>query len=518
MAESVGKSGVPGQSVLKFDGGKRTRGGRASTSCDACVKSKKKCVRDAVKENGSCQLCVSRGLECSLKSALQAKPQNAAWNPTLEHEWLTVFLNEDEPFYDLNVLNVTPRSPQFKYLVKSMNYSGSGGVYYGILGEYDPLLRDKFFQYDDNNECWFYDKFFRRIEEHGFSSIFAYKTLKIAEMENYCMVNLTHELDWYLGKASKLYKYVPRLLTLYIKFVLPDVPILDGNCINSIFAATNDVSEEDWEKHYGEFSDPLWVLLVYRVVHRWIHYDTSIPIKNTDVLGGNDLEFVFDKNIFITVAWNQINRELISPTISTLKSMLLFYHIISFKEAGYRTPFEATVLASIVNTAYLLGLHLECVDWNIPKYEKNLRKRLWWTILLCETWNKIAYSVPNLTLNSGTFNQELSMDTCLDMFDDIDDFFPRNTVVSFYMFISLTCTTSKMAKDLFQNDSVLESDIETYENNFHNWYEEYTSLQLDDNVSSCSVALCYVVAMILIFRLRFKLCVDDLEYNKLALF
>ncbi|QEU60960.1 hypothetical protein KDRO_D06570 [Kluyveromyces lactis] len=506
-----GKRRTPGEMIIEFGDGrgkKRARvSGRTPTSCRSCAKSKKKCTRES--DRGPCQLCENRGIECSFT---QGEPGSL---PTMmEHEWLAVFLNEDAPFYNLNTLNRTPQSPQQKYVSRSLNYSGSGGVYYGILGEYDPLLRDKFFQYDDNNECLFHEKFFRRIEQHGFSSIFAYKKSDVAELENFKLINLTHDLDSYLEKVGKLQVYIPALLTLYVKFILPDLPIFDGQAINSVFASSDDIGSE---RDYGEFSDPLLLLLLYRLTYRWFYYDTSIPMKGLDIMKGNDLQFIFGEEFF-TVVWNQINRELIAPTLTTLKCMIIFYHIISFKNTGYRTPFEANFLSSIINTAYIMGLHIDCSDWNIPKDEKNLRKRLWWVILLLETWNKLAYSLPTLTMNNGTLGEDgLSSVDCFSMFDDIDDFFPTSTVYSFYLFVNLTCTTCNLVKTLFQGEiSMDDPKISHYDDLLNEWFNEYSTLPLETNVSYSSITLCYVVSKILILRLKFKLIADDLQYNKLC--
>ncbi|BAP72560.1 fungal trans super family conserved domain [Kluyveromyces marxianus] len=521
--DSRTKRKVPGESVIQFCNNNArhgSKGGRVSTSCKSCSRSKKKCIFDGTGDK--CQLCAARGIECSLKRSRETGSRSesgsgsgsVALAGTSDQEWLTVFLNEDAPFYNLNVLNTTPQSPEHRYVTRSLGYEGFSGMLYGILGEYDPLLRDKFFQYDDNDECCFHEKFFRRIEKNGFSHIFAYKKYDVAEREDFRLCHLSHGLDFYLNKVSNLHGYIPALVTLYVKFILPSLPIFDGTSINSVFSASAGAEES---VDYGEFSDPLILLLLYRLTYRWFYYDTTIPIKGMDIMKGDDLQFIFGEEFF-SVVWNQINRELIAPTITTLKSMILFYHIISFKGTGYRTPFESNLLSSIVNTSYIMGLHLDCSGWNVPKDEKNLRKRLWWTILVLDIWNKLANSLPTLAMNNSMFEcNEPTSSVWFDMFDDIDDFFPESTIYSFYLFSKISYTTSKMVKTLFGGKTTIDDpEIQDFDDILDMWLEEYSSLSLEASVPYSSVALCYAVAKILIFRLKFKLIANDMEYNRLC--
>lgn len=39
-------------------------------------------------------------------------------------------------------------------------------------------------------------------------------------------------------------------------------------------------------------------------------------------------------------------------------------------------------LGMAVSTARLLGLHKDCGAWTIPRWEKDVRTRLWWSLLL----------------------------------------------------------------------------------------------------------------------------------------
>ncbi|BEJ11139.1 hypothetical protein CspHIS471_0105610 [Cutaneotrichosporon sp. HIS471] len=42
----------------------------------------------------------------------------------------------------------------------------------------------------------------------------------------------------------------------------------------------------------------------------------------------------------------------------------------------------------------LLGLHRDCSRWKLPKWERALRKRLWWSLYVMDKWNAYTYGRP----------------------------------------------------------------------------------------------------------------------------
>ncbi len=121
-------------------------------------------------------------------------------------------------------------------------------MHYGLLGEYDPILRRRFFRYNDSNECYFPTKFFRLISDNrtspGVSSLppfvnnalFAYKKTSVAIRENYKFLTPGLDLDDYLSRANLLYPHIPSIVILYVKHILASLPIIDGSTINEFLA------------------------------------------------------------------------------------------------------------------------------------------------------------------------------------------------------------------------------------------------------------------------------------------
>jgi len=48
-------------------------------------------------------------------------------------------------------------------------------------------------------------------------------------------------------------------------------------------------------------------------------------------------------------------------------------------------------LGSLISVARLLGLHLDCSSWDLPRWERDLRTRLWWALLQYDRWSALAF-------------------------------------------------------------------------------------------------------------------------------
>lgn len=47
---------------------------------------------------------------------------------------------------------------------------------------------------------------------------------------------------------------------------------------------------------------------------------------------------------------------------------------------------NAMSLARSVAIAHILGLHLDCAGWSLPRWEKSVRKRAWWALIVLDKW------------------------------------------------------------------------------------------------------------------------------------
>jgi hypothetical protein len=66
--------------------------------------------------------------------------------------------------------------------------------------------------------------------------------------------------------------------------------------------------------------------------------------------------------------------------------------------------------AQLISVAYGLGLHLDATDWNIPHWEKGLRKRLGWGLYMQDKWSSLGSGRPALISASNWALQPVTND------------------------------------------------------------------------------------------------------------
>lgn len=98
------------------------------------------------------------------------------------------------------------------------------------------------------------------------------------------------------------------------------------------------------------------------------------------------------------------------PKLSTVQAGLLFLQ--------HTDTDSAEITAQLISVAYGLGLHLDASNWNIPDWEKGLRKRLGWGLYMQDKWSSLGSGRPAL-INSS--NWDLNAVTDADFPERIED-------------------------------------------------------------------------------------------------
>ncbi|KAH8901358.1 hypothetical protein GQ53DRAFT_707693 [Thozetella sp. PMI_491] len=93
--------------------------------------------------------------------------------------------------------------------------------------------------------------------------------------------------------------------------------------------------------------------------------------------------------------WNQANEALyselqLSPGLSTIVTVLLN---ISGRPLTSMLG-NGVLLGSAISLAQSLGLNHNCESWDISLAEKRLRKKIWWAIMIYDTWSSATYGTP----------------------------------------------------------------------------------------------------------------------------
>ncbi|EGE07324.1 hypothetical protein TEQG_06232 [Trichophyton equinum CBS 127.97] len=134
---------------------------------------------------------------------------------------------------------------------------------------------------------------------------------------------------------------------------------------------------------------------VYALAAYWL------PIDSTSLHDG----IVFRQMLFEHVhASLQKELELESPQLSTLQAcLLLLYQLQPAEHAAAQSSKVLAISAQAVSCAHALGLHHNDTTWDIPVWEKKLRRKLWWATYYMDRWTSVSHGRPS-HIQNGTFD------------------------------------------------------------------------------------------------------------------
>lgn len=169
------------------------------------------------------------------------------------------------------------------------------------------------------------------------------------------------------------------LVDLYFRIVFPSFPILH-----------KEVYLEKYARSYREFSPPLLAAVYLLALQYWTYDDTLSSSTKPNV---EELEKLARKALRDT-----IHR----PKLSTVQAGLLLLQ--------HTDTDSAELTAQLVSVGYGLGLHLDASEWNIPDWEKGLRKRLGWGLFMQDKWSSVGSGRPSLINSSNWGLQNVTSD------------------------------------------------------------------------------------------------------------
>jgi hypothetical protein len=165
--------------------------------------------------------------------------------------------------------------------------------------------------------------------------------------------------------------------TRYLRKINPCLPLLEESSFRAQY--TN-------ARH--RISPALLACLYAHVLTQWQH-DPLLSRERCP-----DVRFVW--NLAIEASYSELHA---SAGISTIKAILL--------DVGGRPTTSMTGngvrLGSAIALCHSLGLNRNPLPWDIPREEKYLRMKIWWSILLHDRWY-----VPSTSPDNGT-SKELTL-------------------------------------------------------------------------------------------------------------
>ncbi len=154
------------------------------------------------------------------------------------------------------------------------------------------------------------------------------------------------------------------LIDLFFQRVHPAFPI-----------AQKHVFLEKYERDYREFAPPLLATVYLLAINWWDHSPVLAdrPRPDTDALE--------------RLVRGGLADSMARPKLSTVEAALLLAQIPGCAQ------WAST--AQLVAVAQELGLHLDCAGWDIPPWEKGMRKRLSWGVYMQDKWGALVHGRPS---------------------------------------------------------------------------------------------------------------------------
>lgn len=229
------------------------------------------------------------------------------------------------------------------------------------------------------------------------------------------------------------------LIKLYFRIVHPSFPILHKN-----------VFIEKYNRTYREITAHL-LAAVYALAVCWWSYDPDLLLQEK-----------INEAALVRIAHHAVQDAMHRPRLNTIQAGLLLLQ-------RHRNPLFMnnswmwSFTSSLLGLGQHLGLHLDCSSWDIPEWEKGLRKRLAWALYIQDSFSALVLGRPCLIseatdwivkpLQSTDFSEGAGDEEASDQIGSVSI---ENGKVLFMELVSLSRITARMLRELYSVRSLAE--------------------------------------------------------------
>ena len=230
------------------------------------------------------------------------------------------------------------------------------------------------------------------------------------------------------------------LTDLYFRIIHPSFPILHKR-----------VYLEKYERSHREFSPALLAAVYILATNYW----TYSP----------DLSYSSVPNVTLLekLALKALNYAVHRPKLSTVEAGLLL-----LQRPG-RASWPLT--AQMVAVGQDLGLHRDCSMWDIPGWERGLRKRLGWALFMQDKWASLVHGRPShIAASDWTVHPPNDQDFPENFADEDDEDGSTEVVKGRSLFMcmtSLTVILSEVLSTLYSGTAAEETDRQSSDATTH---------------------------------------------------
>jgi hypothetical protein len=173
-----------------------------------------------------------------------------------------------------------------------------------------------------------------------------------------------------------------------MKYVFPALPVVSRSQLERFIVSPYLTPPQEVE------SFPLYFLAaLYASALSFVAYDEHLCLSR---IWEN-----FSSDELWEIAYNGILGELDTPRLATISAAIIYLNKAptGIQLRSTDSPVVWSFMASTVALTTSLGLQLDCSKWNIPNWEKRLRRRLWWIVYTEEKWRSLLMGRPSLIAN-----------------------------------------------------------------------------------------------------------------------
>lgn len=163
------------------------------------------------------------------------------------------------------------------------------------------------------------------------------------------------------------------LVSLYFRVVHPAFPILH-----------KEVFLEKHARSYHEFAPPLLAAVYLLALGYWDYSDTLTNKPKPEIAPLKKL------------AMDSLHSSMERAKLSTIQACLLLSQCQATDPSYLSSESRLSITPQLIHLAHRLGLHLDAGDWDIPKWEIGLRRRLSWACFIQDKWLAFVQGHPSL--------------------------------------------------------------------------------------------------------------------------
>jgi len=238
----------------------------------------------------------------------------------------------------------------------------------GLTSPFDPTLIG-LSQFDSRNESVLNIGTLRKVNDHETFIMYADEEVHDFSDDADALDAIDHIIS----------PHGPALIDLYFRIVHPSFPIIQKRVFLERFRGG--------ERNFA----PALLAGMYILALNWWSHDPKLASKQRP-----------DASQLDTIASKSLSAGMQRPKLSTVQAGLL---LLQRPEAD-----SWSLTTQLVAIGQELGLHLDCSNWSIPLWERELRKRIAWALYMQDKWSSLIHGRPSHIFGANWAVQAMSDD------------------------------------------------------------------------------------------------------------